>query len=99
MKMPRGHLTTPHIFHGDRHTELSRNYGTNDRMLRYKRIKDYCYTDTFFSRKSSRGHTCCQLFVTDKGFVYVVPMKRRGEAMLAMKQFAKEVGSPDAFVC
>jgi hypothetical protein len=38
------------------------------------------------------------LFVTDKGFVYVVPMKRKGEVLLAMEQFAKEIGAPDAFV-
>jgi hypothetical protein len=33
-----------------------------------------------------------------KGFVYTVPMKRKGEVLLAMKQFAKEIGAPDAFV-
>ena len=41
---------------------LSRNFSTNDRMLRYKRIKEYFYMDTFFASKkggrSSRGHTC-----------------------------------------
>ena len=66
---------------------LSRNYSTNDRMLRYKRIKDFFFMDTFFATKkggqSSRGHTCCQLFVTDKGFIYVVPMKRKEEVLLA----------------
>ena len=81
---------------------LSKNYGTNDRMLRYKRINEYFFMDTFFATKkggqSSRGHTCCQLFVTDKGFVYVVPMRRKGEVLQAMKQFAKEVGAPDAFI-
>ena len=81
---------------------LSRNYGTNDRMLRYRRINEYFFMDTFFATKrggkSSRGHTCCQLFVTDKGFVYVVPMRRKGEVLQAMKQFAKELGAPDAFV-
>ena len=58
--------------------------------------------DTFFATKkggqSSRGHTCCQLFVTDKGFIYVVPMTRKSEVLLAIKQFAKEVGAPDSFV-
>ncbi len=48
---------------------LSRNYGTNDRMLRYKRINEYFLMDTFFAMKkggkSSHDHTCCQLFVTD----------------------------------
>ena len=83
---------------------LSRNYSTNDRMLgvRYKRIKDLFFMDTFFATKkcgqSSRGHTCCQLFVTDKGFIYVVPMKKKSEVLLAIKQFAKEFGAPDSFV-
>lgn len=58
--------------------------------------------DTFFASKkggkSSRGHTCCQLFVTDKGFVYVVPMKQKGEVLQALKQFAKEIGAPDAII-
>ena len=82
---------------------LSQNYGTNDRMLRYRRIKDYFFMDTLFATnkggKSSRGNTCCQLFVTDKGFIYVVPLKRKSEVMHAIKQFAKEIGAPHAIVC
>ena len=82
--------------------KLSRNYGTGDRMLRYKRIKEFFFMDTFFATskagKSSRGHTCCQLFVTDKGFVYVVPMRSRSEVLQAVKQFAKEIGAPEVLV-
>ena len=82
---------------------LSRNYGTNDRMLRYKRLDEYFFMDTFFATKkagkSTRSNTCCQLFVTDKGFVYVVPMKSKAEVLQAVKQFAKEVGAPDALIC
>jgi hypothetical protein len=81
---------------------LSRNYPTNDRSLRYKRISEYFFTDTFFATKkvgkSTRGNTCCQLFVTDKGFVYVVPLKLESEVLQAIKQFAKEVGAPEAFI-
>ena len=81
---------------------LSRNYSTNDRMLRYKRINEYFYMDTFFatakSGTSSRKHTCCQLFVTDKGFIYVVLMKSKSEVLQAVKQFAKEIGAPDALI-
>ena len=81
---------------------LSRNYSTNDRMLRYKRVKDFFFMDTFFATKkggqSSRGHTCCQLFVSDKGFIYVVPMKKKSEVLLAINHFAKEIGAPDTFV-
>jgi hypothetical protein len=72
-------------------------------MLRYKRITEYFFMDTFFATKkagkSSRGHTCCQLFVTDKGFVYVVPMKSKAEVLQAVKQFAKEIGAPEAIIC
>ena len=35
---------------------LSRNYSTNDRMLRYKTIKDYFFMDTFFVTKKG-GHS------------------------------------------
>ena len=69
--------------------DFTQKYGTNDHMLRYRRIRDYFYMDTFFATskgsKSSRGNLCCQLFVTDKGFLYVVPMKRKSEVMLAVK--------------
>ena len=84
-------------------TTIARNYGTNDRMLRYKRLDTHFFMDTFFAtskiQKSTRGNTCCQLFVSDKGFVYVVPMKSKSEVPQAVKQFAKEVGAPEAFVC
>ena len=67
--------------------KLACNYGTNDRMLRYKRIDDYFFMDTLFatkkSKKSSRGQTCYQLFVTDRGFVFVVPMKKESEVLQA----------------
>ena len=39
-----------------------------------------------------------QLFVTDKGFVHVVPMKKKSEVIYALKQFAKEIGAPDAII-
>ena len=83
--------------------QLSKNYGTNDRMLCYKRTKEYFYMDTFFSTKkggkSSRGNLCCQLFVTDKGFLYVVPLKSKSKVVSAVKQFTKEIWAPDAIVC
>ena len=67
----------------DKTPSLSRNYLTNDRILRYKRIDELFFMDTFFStkkaKKSSRGNTCCQLFVTDKEFVCVVPMKHKAK--------------------
>ena len=50
-------------------SKLLRNYRTHDRILRYKRIDEYFYMDTFFatenSGKSTRQNICCQIFVTD----------------------------------
>ena len=69
-------------------------------MVRHRRIKECFFIDAFFATKkagkSMRGHTCCQLFVTDKGFVHVAPMKKRSDVLQAVKQFAKEIGAPDA---
>jgi hypothetical protein len=68
-------------------------------MLRYKRINEYFFVDTFFATKkkagkSSRKNTCwCQLFI------YVVPMKSKGEVLQAVQQFAKEIGVPEAIIC
>ena len=84
-------------------TGFSRNHSSNDRMIRHKRIKECFFMDTFFATskggRSSRGHTCVQIFATDKGFVCVVPMKKKGEVLQAIKQFEKEIGVPDAIVC
>ena len=69
------------------------NFGTNDRMLWYKIIKEHFFMDTFFSTKmagkSSRVNTCCRLLVTDKGFVYVVPTKSKSEVLQALNQFSR----------
>jgi hypothetical protein len=79
-------------------TGLSRNYATNDKMLRYKRIKEFFFVDTVYATKkagkSSRGNSCCQLFVTDKGFIYVVPMTKELDVLKAVKQFEKILALP-----
>ena len=40
-----------------------------------------------------------QLFVLDKGFVYVVPMQSKSQVPQALKLFAKEIGAPEAVIC
>ena len=82
---------------------LDRRYSTNDRVLRYKRINTFFFTDTFFATskggKSSRGNTCAQLFVTDKGYVCLIPMRKEADANHAYRQFFKRVGVPEAIIC
>ena len=83
-------------------SRTSRHYSTNDRAVRYKRIRDHFFMDTFFANKkigiSKRKNTCMQLFVTDKGYVFVVAMKSKGEVHKATKLFFKQVGIPNAII-
>ena len=66
-------------------------------------IEDHFFIDTLFATKkggkSSRGNSCCQLFVTDKGFLHAVPMKQKSEVYMAVKMFAKEIGAPNVIIC
>ena len=45
-------VTNQNIKYTNDHT-LSRNYGNNNRMLRYKRIQEYFFVDTFFATNKS----------------------------------------------
>ena len=79
---------------------MSRQYTTNDRMLQYKRLQSVFYTDTMFAlkHKSKRQYTCCQVFVSDKGFVMSYLMKSQEEFQTALHWFCKEVGVPVSLV-
>ena len=80
---------------------MSRQLSSNDRMLRYRRIESTFYTDTMFATpaaKSPRQNTCCQVFVSDKGFVAVYPMKSQEEFTTALHWFCKQVGVPSSLV-
>ena len=80
---------------------LTRKFSTNDRMLRYRRIESFFFTDTLMvtkAAKSSRGYVYLQLFVSDKGYVAVYPMEKRSDFPDALHQFCKEVGVPIALV-
>ena len=76
---------------------FTKNFSANNRMLQYKCINTHFFTDAFFitkKAKSTCGITCIQLFVSDKGFVFEVPMKARSEFPDALKLFAKVIGVP-----
>ena len=82
-------------------TSSARNLGTNDQMLRYRRIKSQFFTNTFFvtgKARSTRGFSCMQIFVSDKGFVKVYPMRSEKEFPSALREFAKDFGAPEILV-
>ena len=60
---------------------LSSCFGTNDRMLRYKRRNYLFYTDTFFGKKviSMLWFSMTQLFENGKGLLKVYGMKSEKE--------------------
>ena len=70
---------------------LSRNYETNDRMLRYRRLESAFFSETVFAtkHKSTRGKKCCQVFVNDKGYIVGYPMKPQNEFETALHCFLK----------
>jgi len=49
--------------------------------------------------KILRGNTCAQIFVLDKDFIALYPMKKEAKYFLALKEFSKDVGVPDVLVC
>ena len=94
-------VTTQSLCHNP-DLSLSRNVGTNDRAVGYRKIKSFFFMDILFvtgAAKSSCGNICAQLFVCDKGFVAFYLMKKQQKVSLVLKQFAKEVGAPEVLVC
>lgn len=84
---------------------LTRKYQTNDRMLRYSRLAVDTFMDTMFASKkvgpSIRGYTSCQVFATEFGHVFVVPLESKAGVKIAqaIKRYFKEVGVPLHLIC
>ena len=57
---------------------ISRQFGNNNMILRYRRIKSSFFIDNIFTKdgvKSEIGYSFCQAFVSNKGFIVLCPMK------------------------
>ena len=75
--------------------DLSQNFSTNDCMIRYKRINGQFFTNNLFATakvKLTRVNICCQIFLSDKGFVAVYPMESKSQFESALHQFYKDIG-------
>ena len=51
------------------------------------------------AKKSMRGNTCVQVFVSNKSFLAIYPMKDTKSYIKSLKLFAKDVGAPAKLVC
>jgi hypothetical protein len=97
--------TTTQLGKYSANTKLTRELTTSDRALRYKRFVDCVFfTDTLQvtgKAKSTRGYTHVQVYVSDKGFIFIYFMTgtNQKEYLQALKAFCREVGVPETLVC
>ena len=66
-------------------------------MLQYKHINSQFFTDIFFvtaSGVSTHGNNCAQIFVSDKEFFAIYPMRSNDDFSDALHILCKEVGVP-----
>ena len=87
---------TTQIFRHHTENNLSRQFYTNDRMLRYKGIHSVLFTDTLVvqTNQSNRSNRYTQLYVSDKGFVAIYPIQSQYEFIDTLHCFCKEIGVP-----
>mmetsp|Transcript_5411 Transcript_5411/g.7980 ORF Transcript_5411/g.7980 Transcript_5411/m.7980 type:complete len:205 (+) Transcript_5411:2308-2922(+) len=72
---------------------------TRQSPTRYPRLNSYLYSDTLFSNtKSIRGNQYAQLFVTDKHYCAIKPMKTKGEAGEKLNEFITTTGNPEGLI-
>jgi hypothetical protein len=90
--------TTQHAFRAGE-MPLSRRYKTNIQQLRYRRLRDTWYSDTFKSSvKSMNGNQYSQIFTNGKGWEWNHPMKLKSDAPFALSKAFKEFGLPEIMV-
>ena len=78
---------------------LSRRFRTNDRQLRYRRIRTDLFTDTMFSTvKSKRGNNCAQVFSHPSGWCRAFPCAKKSQAHEGLSLLFKRDGVPTDIV-
>jgi len=84
---------------------LNCRFKTNDRMLRYSRVLCNVFMDTFCTSGKvgplTRENTSCQLFTTEFGHLFVVPLPSKTGVSIkaALKRYFKDVGVPQMMIC
>ena len=78
---------------------LSRRFRTRQAQLGFTWLKGPVFSDTLFSdTKSIRGNTCAQIFVTDKEYSTIYPLKSKSEAFVALNEFCHNIGLPNPII-
>jgi hypothetical protein len=78
---------------------LESRFQTNDRQLRYRRLKTALYTDTMFaSTVSTPGNSCAQIFVNNLEWVRSFPLAQKGDAHTCLDLLFPEEGVPNFMI-
>jgi transposase len=78
---------------------LSRRFRTNDRQLRYRRLRGTMFSDTMESSViSKRGNRYAQVFGMPIGWTRAYPMKKKSEAHEGLGLLFARDGVPDTMV-
>ena len=78
---------------------LARQFPTNDRMLRYRRLPHPTFTDTMFARTTGQqGNKCAQVYSTSFGWCRAHPMTSKGEAHESLSLLFQRDGVPPTMI-
>jgi hypothetical protein len=82
------------------HPHLSRRFRTNDRQMRYNRLRHNLFGDTAESKIVSylRRNKYSQVFATNFGWSCNYPMRRKGDAHEALDLLVQRVGVPNKLI-
>ena len=81
------------------HSSMSRRFRTNDRHMRYKRLRHIMYTDTMKASTPSRTKDLyAQVFVTGFRWSRAFPMKKKSDAVHALDLMLHRDGAPEKMI-
>ena len=81
------------------HPSLSRRFRTNDRQLRYRRLRTDLYSDTLESSTTSkRGNKYAQVFGTNFGWARAFPMPKKSDAHEGLSLLFSRDGVPSTMI-
>lgn len=92
--------TTCRMIRNILHPSLSRRFRTNDRALRYNRLRHDVYGDTLIAKVPSwkRGNKYAQVFATRFGWARAYPMRSKGDAHEAVSLLFQQCGVPPVMI-
>ena len=81
------------------HSSMSRRFRTNDRQMRYKRLRHNMFTDTMKASVPSRSRDLyAQVFVTGFRWARAYPMQKKSDAVHALDLLLHREGAPQKMI-